>query len=73
MYIQIFEFYSSRADPICYSYLYAGLYVYAPFTTLSRVCSRAAQLLQYLSLANFVLIPFVFGTMSFVSGFSYPP
>ncbi|RCH81970.1 hypothetical protein CU098_005668, partial [Rhizopus stolonifer] len=67
------EFYGSRADPMCFSYIYAGLYVYSPLATLTRVCNKAASILQYLSLINFVTIPIIFGIMSFVSDFSFPP
>ncbi|KAG2230095.1 hypothetical protein INT48_004357 [Thamnidium elegans] len=57
----LIQFYGSRADPMCFSYIYAGLYVYAPLSTLAQVCSQVATLLQYLSLANFIVIPIIFG------------
>ncbi|CAO3657437.1 unnamed protein product [Mucor hiemalis] len=67
------QFYGSRADPMCFSYLYAGLYVYAPFSTLYQTCSQVANLLQYLSLANFICIPIIFGIMTMVTKFTFPP
>ncbi|KAI7898275.1 retinol binding protein receptor-domain-containing protein [Cokeromyces recurvatus] len=67
------EFYGSRADPMCFSYLYAGLYVYKPFTTLARICAQIATVLQYVSLINFILVPILFAIMSLVSDFSFPP
>lgn len=65
--------YSSRADPMCFSYIYSGLYVHGPFTTLVNVCAKMTTLLQYISLANFLLIPIVFAIMAHVSAYSFPP
>ncbi|KAL9547511.1 hypothetical protein PS6_007105 [Mucor atramentarius] len=69
----VVEFYGSRADPMCFSYLYAGLYVHGPFTTVTRICAQVASALQYVSLINFVVVPVVFAIMSLLSGFSFPP
>ncbi|CAO0801108.1 unnamed protein product [Mucor circinelloides] len=69
----VVEFYGSRADPMCFSYLYAGLYVHGPFTTVARICAQVASALQYLSLINFVIVPVVFAIMSLLSDFSFPP
>ncbi|GAA5806244.1 hypothetical protein HPULCUR_011775 [Helicostylum pulchrum] len=69
----LIQFYGSRADPMCFSYIYAGLYVYAPFSTLVQVCSQVATMLQYLSLANFIMIPIIFGIMTMISNFTFPP
>ncbi|KAL9543315.1 hypothetical protein MBANPS3_008169 [Mucor bainieri] len=69
----VVEFYGSRADPMCFSYLYAGLYVHGPFTTVVKICAQVASVLQYLSLINFVIVPVVFAIMSLLSDFSFPP
>lgn len=58
---------------MCFSYLYAGLYVHGPFTTVTRICAQVASALQYVSLINFVVVPVVFAIMSLLSGFSFPP
>lgn len=70
---QLIQIYGSRADPMCFSYLYAGLYVYSPFSTLANTCAKVANLLQYVSLGSFVMIPIIFGVMSVVSSFTFPP
>ncbi|KAF7724070.1 hypothetical protein EC973_001403 [Apophysomyces ossiformis] len=53
----ILAFYGSRANPMCFTYIYAGLYVNYPAATLTRLCSTMSSILQYLALFNFVLIP----------------
>lgn len=58
---------------MCFSYLYAGLYVYSQSSTLANTCAQVATLLQYVSLASFVMIPIIFGIMSMVSSFTFPP
>ncbi|OAD04643.1 hypothetical protein MUCCIDRAFT_108472 [Mucor lusitanicus CBS 277.49] len=69
----VVEFYGSRADPMCFSYLYAGLYVHGPFTIVVKICAQVASVLQYLSLINFVIVPVVFAIISLLSDFSFPP
>lgn len=58
---------------MCFSYLYAGLYVHGPFTTVAKISAQVASILQYLSLINFVVIPTIFAIMSLLSDFSFPP
>lgn len=58
---------------MCFSYLYAGLYVHGPFTAVARICAQVASILQYLSLINFVIIPIIFAIMSLLSDFNFPP
>lgn len=58
---------------MCFSYLYAGLYVHSPFTTVAKISAQVASILQYLSLINFVVIPTIFAIMSLLSDFSFPP
>ncbi|CEP15293.1 hypothetical protein [Parasitella parasitica] len=70
---KVVELYGSRADPICFSYLYAGLYVHSPFATVAKICAQIASVLQYLSLINFVVVPVAFAIMSVLSDFSFPP
>ncbi|KAG1474398.1 hypothetical protein G6F56_000380 [Rhizopus delemar] len=65
--------YSSRADPMCFSYLYASLYVYSPLATLTKLCTQMTSLLQYIALGNFVLVPIVFAIMSYAFKRPFPP
>ncbi|KAI7853942.1 retinol binding protein receptor-domain-containing protein [Circinella umbellata] len=66
--------YGSRANPLCFTYIYAGLYVDKSKTTVTKICSKIASALQYLALINFILVPACFTVMTFVtSSFEFPP
>ncbi|KAG1174293.1 hypothetical protein G6F71_005001 [Rhizopus microsporus] len=69
----VVSIFSSRADPMCFAYIYAGVYIYSPFTTLTKVCAKLTTLLQYACLGNFIVIPLIFTIMSYTSDFSFPP
>ncbi|KAI8983122.1 retinol binding protein receptor-domain-containing protein [Pilobolus umbonatus] len=71
-YIKI-SFFGSRANPTCFSYIYAGIYVDSQRSTLTRVCSRTSSILQYTSIANCVVTPFIFAVIAAVSDFKFPP
>ncbi|KAI9484393.1 retinol binding protein receptor-domain-containing protein [Zychaea mexicana] len=72
-YIEI-ALYGSRANPLCFSYIYAGLYVDKAKATVTKICSTMATILQYLALVNFILVPACFAVMTFVlSSFQFPP
>ncbi|RCH85469.1 hypothetical protein CU097_004546 [Rhizopus azygosporus] len=69
----VVSIFSSRADPMCFAYIYAGVYIYSPFTTLTKMCAKLTTLLQYACLGNFIVIPLIFTIMSYTSDFSFPP
>ncbi|KAI9316510.1 hypothetical protein BX666DRAFT_2028039 [Dichotomocladium elegans] len=72
-YIEI-SIYGSRANPLCFTYIYAGLYVDIARTTVSRLCSRLITIFQYLALINFLLIPTCFAIMAkLFRAFEFPP
>ncbi|KAI9287497.1 retinol binding protein receptor-domain-containing protein [Umbelopsis sp. AD052] len=64
--------YSSQTNPMCFGYIYAGIYVDMARTTVVKFCAVAASRLQYVALGNFVLIPAVFGTLKTFSNFRFP-
>ncbi|ORY95498.1 retinol binding protein receptor-domain-containing protein [Syncephalastrum racemosum] len=68
------SFYGSRANPVCFTYLYAGIYVDRAAATVTKVCSTLVSLFQYLALFNFILVPVIFGAMTVLfKSFHFPP
>ncbi|CDS04609.1 hypothetical protein LRAMOSA07213 [Lichtheimia ramosa] len=66
--------YGSRTNPLCFTYIYAGLYVDRKQATITRICSKLTSTLQYTALGNFVLIPACFAVMAWtMSTFEFPP
>ncbi|KAG2178944.1 hypothetical protein INT43_001791, partial [Umbelopsis isabellina] len=65
-------FYSSQTNPMCFGFIYAGIYVDLSRTTIVKFCAIASNRLQYIALGNFILIPSIFAVMKTFTAFHFP-